>query len=185
MKLDALFELFDEARRLSGHRDFVIIGSLSALGLEGHFVVPADMTMSNDVDAYTLRDPGRIFELNAALGEESPFHRERHYFLDPVSPQLPTLPDGWEARLILVERVDLRLWFLEPNDAAVSKYARGEMRDRRWVRAGIRSGIVSLPVVSARLGRTSFLDDEEQARAKALFDEDKAWFDGLRPATGR
>ncbi|MBM3391107.1 MAG: hypothetical protein FJY34_03920 [Betaproteobacteria bacterium] len=28
--------------------------------------------------------------------------------------------------------------FLDPNDAAVSKYARGEPRDREWIRAGHR-----------------------------------------------
>lgn len=33
MKLAALFDLFDEARKLIGHQDFVVIGSLSILGL--------------------------------------------------------------------------------------------------------------------------------------------------------
>jgi hypothetical protein len=177
MNLDALFELFGQASRLTGHHDFVVMGSLSILGLEDHFDVPADMTLSNDVDSYTKNDPGRVYDLQSALGEGSPFHREKHYFLDPVSPRLPTLPDGWESRLVKVERDGVRLWFLDPNDAAISKYARGEPRDRRWIQAGIRSAAVSLPVMRARLGSTSFLDAEEEASARRRIEEDVAWFD--------
>jgi hypothetical protein len=53
-------------------------------------------------------------------------------------------------------------YFLEPNDAAVSKLARGEPRDLRWVRAGVKAGIVSPPTLRLRLKQTSFLDASEQ-----------------------
>ena len=77
-------------------------------------------------DCYTKSDPARIFDLQDALGEGSPYHREHGIYLDPVSPKLPTLPDGWEQRLIRLLQGDLVASFLEPNDAAVSKLARGE-----------------------------------------------------------
>jgi hypothetical protein len=137
VKLDDVFALFAQARDLGGHRDFVIVGSLSILGLADESLVPADMAMSNDIDGFTRADPGRIFDLDPPLGADSPFHAAHGYFLDPVSPSLPTLPDGWEGRLNKVERDGLRLWFLDPNDAAVSKYARGEPRDQRWIRSGL------------------------------------------------
>ena len=175
MNLNALFALLTQARKLSGHSDYVVIGSLSILGLEDAFDIPEDMTLSNDIDCYTRDDPERTFDLVAALGENSGWHQDHGYFLDAVAPALPTLPEGWQARLIPVTREGLTAWFLDPNDAAISKYARGEPRDRRWIRAGIRSGAVSLPMVQSRLRSVTFLDDEESRRARALIDEDKIW----------
>lgn len=180
MNLDALFHLLGEAARLSGHRDFVVIGSLSVLGLEEGFAIPGAMTMSNDVDCYTRADPGRIFDLAAALGENSPYHQQSGFYLDAVSPELPSLPEGWQDRLIKVEREAVRAWFLDPNDAALSKYARGEPRDRRWIQAGILAGVVSMPVLVMRLRTTNFYDEEEARNARKLVDEDRAWFELIR-----
>ena len=177
MNLDALFAMFKEARRLSGHTDFVVIGSLSILGLEQSFDIPDTMTLSNDVDCFTQADPGRIFDIVKSLGENSPYHEKSGYFLDPVSPDLPTLPEGWHDRLIKVERDGLRAWFLDPNDAVLSKYARGEPRDRRWIKAGILAGVVSMPIVKSRVGSTNFFDADEEQRARALIEEDRAWFE--------
>jgi hypothetical protein len=77
-------------------------------------------------------------------------------------------------------RIELELglaaWFLEPNDAAVSKYARMEPRDREWIRAGLQAGILSLPILDARFAQTAFLDPAESARARTALDEDRAWF---------
>ena len=35
-------------------------------------------------------------------------------------------------------------YFLDPDDAAVSKYARCEPRDREWIRAGLLAGLLSI-----------------------------------------
>lgn len=165
MSPDALFTLLAQAGRSSGHREFVVIGSLSILGLHGHEIIPPDMTLSIDADVYTRADPGRIHDLVPAFGEGSPFHRAHGIYLDAVSPQLPTLPPGWEARLIPVERDAITAWFLDPHDAAVSKLARGEPRDLRWVGAGVRGGLIALPILRARLRATEFFDGEEKDRA--------------------
>lgn len=177
MNLDALFHLFREAKALSGHQDYVVIGSLSVLGLEESFAIPEAMTMSNDVDCYTKSGPERITDVVKALGENSPFHAEHGFYLDAISPLLPSLPDGWEDRLMKMERDGLRAWFLDPNDAALSKYARGEPRDRRWIQAGIMAGVVSMPVVNARFASTNFYDGDEKDRARLLISADRAWFE--------
>ena len=143
----------------------MVLGSLAALGYSGD--VPPRMAMSLDVDAYTRRDPTRVFELAGELGQGSPFEAEHGYYLDPISPHVATLPAGWEARLVRIElEPGLAAWFLEPNDAAVSKYARMEPRDREWIRAGLLAGILSLPILDARFPQTSFLDAAEAARAQ-------------------
>lgn len=177
MNLDALFAVFEEAHKLSKHREFVVVGSLSILGLEGHFDIPESMTLSNDIGCFTKTDPDRIYDVVKALGENSEYHQKSGYYLDAVAPGLPTLPDGWADRLILVERGGLLAWFLDPNDAALSKYARGEPRDRRWIQAGILAGVVSLPIVRSRLRSVIFLDHEEQEKSKALIASDVAWFE--------
>ncbi len=184
MKRDDLRRLFAEARRLSGETDYVVFGSLAALGYAGE--VPPRMAMSVDVDAYGKSEPPRVFELARALGQGSPFEAEHGFYLDPISPRLATLPAGWDERLVRIElEPGLAAWFLEPNDAAVSKYARMEPRDREWIRAGLAEGILSLPIIEARCARTAFLDAAEEQRARQALAEDRAWLKALSKKHGK
>jgi len=180
MRREYLFRLFEEARRLTGHRDYVVIGSLSILGTQDEEGLPAEMAVSIDIDSYTRADPGRIHDVKEALGEGSDFHRVHGYYLDPVSPSLPSLPDGWQGRMTSLEQDGLRLWFLDPDDAAISKYARSQPNDLRWIRAGILSGHVSLPRVQARIASTTFLDAGEEATVRQQVTADVAWFESIR-----
>ncbi len=125
--------------------------------------------------------PGRIFDLAPALGQGSPFEAEFGYYLDPISPRVATLPEGWADRLTRIELApDLAAWFLEPNDAAVSKYARLEPRDREWIRPGLRAGVLSVAMLEARFARTIFLDARESSRAREAFEEDRRWLRAKR-----
>ena len=165
MNASALFDLLSAAKAECGHVDYVVVGSVSVLGMSEVCAIPAGMTVSIDADCYTLTDPPRVFDLQAKLGEGSVYHRLHGIYLDPVSPKLPTLPDGWQQRLIRIARSGVTAHFLEPNDAAVSKLARAEPRDLRWVCAGISAGLVSLPMLKLRMQTTDFLDEQEQAAA--------------------
>jgi hypothetical protein len=180
VKREYLFKLFDEACRMTGHHDYVVIGSLSILGTGDEDELPVEMSMSTDVDCWTMADPGRIDDVKPALGEGSAFHRANGYYLDPVSPSLPSLPDGWEARMNSLEHEGVRIWFLDPDDAAVSKYARSAPNDLRWIRAGIECGYVSLPKVNARIASTTFIDADEEARVRKQVKADRAWFETLK-----
>lgn len=183
MKLDQAFEILRRVQQKTGHCDLVVIGSNASLAFAGTAEVPNGMTMSVDLDCYTKADPGRVFDLVDDLGEGSPFHKETGVYLDAVSPYLPTLPDGWEARLIQDTREDISLWFIDPNDTAISKYARGEPRDRRWIKAGLSAGIVSMPRVRLLAKKTTFADPAETAAASTRIEEDVRWLS--RPASGR
>jgi hypothetical protein len=70
---------------------------------------------------------------------------------------------------------ELVAWFLEPNDAAVSKYARLEPRDREWIRPGLQARILSLSILDVRFASTVFFDAAEASRAKAALAEDRQW----------
>lgn len=170
MNAPALFDLLAAAKAECGHTEYVLVGSVSVLGMSDVSAIPAGMTMSIDADCYTLTEPPRVFDLQAKLGEGSAYHRLHGTYLNPVSPRLPTLPDCWQQRLIRVEHSGVTAHFLEPNDAAVSKLARAEPRDLRWVRAGVAAGLVSLPMVKLRMRTTDFLDAQEQAAALSAVD---------------
>ncbi|MFM2050174.1 MAG: hypothetical protein RL682_665 [Pseudomonadota bacterium] len=172
--------LLGKIRDTSGLDEFVVVGSLSALGLSGEGL-PARMTWSMEVDAYPERDPQRAQEFSAHFGEDSAFHQTYGYYFDAVSPYLPTLPEGWQQRLIRqVLPSGVKVKYLEPNDCAISKYARSEPKDREWIRAGIAAGILSLPTIEYRLRETRFLDQQEHERAKTAIAEDAQWFTTLR-----
>ena len=167
-------------RDASGLDEFVVVGSLSALGITNG-KLPPRMTWSMDVDAYPERDPHRAPEFSAQFGEGSAFHQTYGYYFDAVSPDLPTLPDGWAQRMIKqVLPSGVKVKYLEPNDCAVSKYARSEPKDREWIRAGIEAGILSLPTIEYRMRETVFIDDIEHRKARASVDEDTQWFNKLR-----
>lgn len=182
MTLDQLFRLGAKIKELTKHQDLVVIGSNAVLGLAEHSVIPPEMAMSTDIDGYLKNDPERTSDLIKALGEDSAFHQDVGVFLDPVRPSLPTLPDGWEHRMLLVERDGFRAWFIDPDDAAIAKYARGEERDTRWIRAGLKAGLVSMAKVQARVGKTTFLDDNEETEARARIAADLKWIAEINSA---
>lgn len=167
----------EQAKKISNHHEFVIIGSLSVLGCRG-IQPPSDMSMSIDIDFYPLRDPGRASQIAEVLGQGSDFNIVNGFYLDAVSPALPTLPDGWEGRMPVIELGELRVSFLDVNDAAISKYARGEVHDMRWIEAGYENNILDSNVIAARLRfSTDFFDYEEKEAAHVRFKSHLATLD--------
>ncbi|RZI80378.1 MAG: hypothetical protein EOP38_22625 [Rubrivivax sp.] len=156
--------LLREAKALSGHSEFVIVGSLAILGAVAD--PPDAMVVSIDVDTYMKADPGRTGELSEALGQGSPFEDEHGYYLDPVSPNLPSFPEGWRDRLIQIDFGEVRAFFVEPNDVAVSKYIRGDERDMRWLREGLSSGLLNMDTIERRIGSAPTADERELPAAR-------------------
>jgi hypothetical protein len=160
---------------------FVVMGSLSVLGLVSSRAIPDGMLVSNELDGYPEDDPEKRLEIARKFGQGTAFEAEHGYYFDPISPSLPTLPDGWRDRLIEVRLSSgVQVKFLEPNDAAVSKYARGEPKDRAWIREGLAASILSGATIEHRFRTTPFLDRAEHDRAKAALEEDLAWHLGRR-----
>lgn len=150
MNLAQVRLILEEAARLTNHRQFVVVGSLSALGALVN--PPPRMVQSIDVDFFPRLDPDRVGEINARLGEDSDFARKHGYYADGVSPRIVSAPAGWEARLVQVPFASGIIgWFLEPNDAAVAKLMRGDPHDLEWVQAGLRAGVLSAAVIEARI----------------------------------
>lgn len=159
-----LHALLREAQRLSGHKEFVIVGSLAILGAVAD--PPDGMVMSIDVDTYMKSDPGGTGALSGALGQGSPFEDEHGYYLDPVSPHLPSFPEGWQDRLVLIDFGDVQAYFVEANDVAVSKYIRGDERDMRWLREGLRSGLLNIDAIERRIASAPTAEDSKLPKAR-------------------
>lgn len=166
MNLDQVRLILEEAARLTNHRQFVVVGSLSALG--ALLDPPARMVQSIDVDFFPKLDPERVREINAHLGEDSEFARTHGFYADAVSPKVVSAPAGWEARLVQVPFASGIIgWFLEPNDAAVAKLMRGHRNDLEWVRAGLRAGALSAALIEVRIAAVVNCLPEEPAAALA------------------
>lgn len=172
MNREQLHALLTQAKAIVHHTDFVIVGSLSILGA----VVdpPRTMVMSIDVDTYLKNDPQRTHELAQALGQGSVFEDEFGYYLDPVSPSLPSFPEGWQERLIPLDFGDVKAFFVQPDDVAVSKYMRGEERDLRWLLAGLKSGLLDMDTIERRIASAPALEGELPAARKRMARHRKA-----------
>jgi hypothetical protein len=168
MTLEDLESLLVKASQISNHRRFVIAGSLSVIGA----VVrpPAAMVMSRDLDFYPQLDPERGFiEIASQLGEGSPFHKAHGYYADPITPELLSLPGGWENRVAPISlRGGVVAMFLDPNDVAIGKLMRGHENDVRWLAAGLRERVLSWATVQQRMPSVHNASQEDHRLAEAL-----------------
>jgi hypothetical protein len=180
MTRDQVESLLSEIGAERNLKSFVILGSLSVLGLT-ESPIPSDMTVSNEVDGFPEIYPAHDPDLAARWGQGSPFERQHGYYFDSISPALPTLPDSWESRLISRKTASgITMKFADPNDVAISKYARGEAKDKDWIRAGLAASILSLATIEYRCRETLFSDQKEHDRVKAAIEEDRRWLAKLR-----
>jgi hypothetical protein len=127
MKKHQLDHVLRAAGRITGEKQFVIIGSQS---LHGKYPdLPDDIDQSAEVDLIAKGNVARTEWLNA-IGQDSPFHEQFGYYADPVDDRTATLPAGWKGRLINLPPGDtngVQGLCLDPHDLAIAKYvARGE-----------------------------------------------------------
>jgi len=178
LSLEDIERLLVMASKEIHHTDYVIIGSLSIMGAINE--PPLAMVTSVDLDFYPKDDPERGFDLVPLLGEHSPFREKHGYYADAVTPLLPSLPEHWEERLLPIQfSHGVTAFFLSPNDAAISKYARSEPRDRRWIRAGLEHGILNLVVIDYLL-RFTVLDSNERQTVSVAVEEDRNWLQQIK-----
>ena len=74
------------------------------------------------------------------------FHQTHGYWVDGVSPETATLPQGWAGRLVRVANENTGGaigWCLEPHDLAFSKLAACREKDLVFVSAMLRFKMIS------------------------------------------
>jgi hypothetical protein len=165
MKKQQLDHVLRAAGRISGARQFVIIGSQSLHGT--HPDLPDEIVSSAEADLIAAKMPDRTDWLNA-IGVHSPFHETYGYYADPVDEKSAILPRGWKSRLVKLLPGDtggVTGLCLDPHDLAVSKYAARREKDRVFTRELARRGIVTRKRLLALVDATP-VDEEMRARMR-------------------
>ncbi len=75
MNIAQLDRLLTEVSRKHHVKTFVVMGSLTVLGLINERTIPDAMTVSAEVDAYPESDPGRAFAIADDFGLGSRYSR--------------------------------------------------------------------------------------------------------------
>lgn len=165
MKKQHLDHVLRAAGRITGEKQFIIIGSQS---LHGRYPdLPDDIVRSAEVDLVASKIRSRTEWLNI-IGVASPFHETFGYYANPVDETTATLPKGWKGRLVNLPPGDtegVRGLCLDPHDLAIAKYVARRDKDIVFNRELARRGIVTRDRLLELLKRTAISADmRERAR---------------------
>ncbi len=154
MKKQQLDHVLRAAGRITGEKQFLIIGSQS---LHGKFPdLPDDIVRSAEVDLIAKNIGDRTEWLNV-IGQDSPFHETFGYYADPVDEATAVLPKGWKGRLVNLppgETEGVTGLCLDPHDLAIAKYVAWREKDLIFTRELARRGIVTRDRLLALIGDT-------------------------------
>jgi len=165
MKKQQVDHVLRAAGRITGDKQFIIIGSQS---LHGKYPdLPDEILRSAEVDLIAGEKSARTEWLNV-IGYLSPFHERFGYYADPVDAGTATLPKGWKGRLVDLppgETEGVRGLCLEPHDLAIAKYAAAREKDLIFTRELARRGIVAEQRLLLLLDQTQ-VDEEVRNRIR-------------------
>jgi len=177
MKKQQLDHILRAAGRITGEKQFVIIGSQS---LHGKYPdLPDDIVRSAEVDLIASKTPGRTEWLNV-IGVHSPFHESFGYYADPVDEKTATLPKGWKGRLVNLppgETEGVRGLCLDPHDLAIAKYVARREKDIAFNSELARRGIVARERLLSLLKQTA-VGDEMRKRIRDDIERDFGRLEG-------
>jgi hypothetical protein len=154
MKKQQVDHVLRAAGRITGEKQFIIIGSQSLHGR--HPDVADEIVRSAEVDLIAKRDASRTEWLNA-IGQDSEFHELFGYYADPVDETTATFPTGWKARLVNLPAGDtegVRGLCLDPHDLAIAKYVARREKDIIFTRELAKRQIVSRDRLLVLLAQT-------------------------------
>jgi len=143
MKKHQLDHVLRAAGKITGQKQFVIVGSQSLHGKCPD--LPDEILASAEVDLIAKGDVTRTEWLNA-IGQDSPFHEEFGYYADPVEEGTAVLPAGWKGRLVNLTPGDtegVKGLCLEPHDLAIAKYVAHREKDLAFNRALAQRGVIA------------------------------------------
>jgi hypothetical protein len=159
MKKQQLDHILRAAGRITGEKQFVIVGSQSLHGK--HPDLADEIVHSAEVDLIAKGNADRTEWLNV-IGQDSPFHEEFGYYADPVDETTATLPSGWKGRLVNLPPGDtegVRGLCLDPHDLAIAKYVARREKDAAFTRELARRGIVDAARLLVLLDKTRVHED--------------------------
>ena len=184
MKKRELDHVLRAAGRITGERQFIIVGSQALHGK--HPDIADDIIKSAEVDLLAAKSPRRTEWLNA-IGVYSQFHETFGYYADPVDEKTATLPKGWKGRLVTLPPGDtegVKGLCLEPHDLAISKYVASREKDLVFTLELARRAIVSEKRLLSLLDETA-VDRPTRERIRNQIARDFLAARELRPTRER
>jgi len=156
MRRDQLEHAIRTACQIIGRPEVIVVGSQSILGTFSEDQLPADATMSVEIDILPISDDnaeaGRLADLvEGVAGEFSPFEELHGFSIDGVDLTTSALPTGWRARLVKVQNASTAApdgepeytgWCLDKEDLCVAKLCAFREKDRNFVAALVPSELV-------------------------------------------
>jgi len=176
MRRDQLEHAIRTACQIIDRPEVIVVGSQSILGTFGEEELPADATMSVEIDILPIADgndeTARLADLiEGVAGEFSPFEELHGFSIDGVDLQTSALPEGWRDRLVKVQNRNTAApmgapqftgWCLDKEDLCVAKLCALREKDRNFVAALLFAGLVDSAVIATRL---SLLPERYRANA--------------------
>jgi len=191
MRRDQWEHAIRTACQIIGRREVIIVGSQAILGTFREDQLPADATMSVEVDILPVADDNaetaRLADLiEGVAGELSPFEELHGFSIDGVDLETSALPEGWRDRLVRVQNANTAApsgepqftgWCLDKEDLCVAKPCALREKDRNFVAALLRVGMVDVRIILARLATMD-------ARHRAAADRGAAWLGSWAAGSG-
>ena len=145
--------------------EVIVVGSQAILGTYDESQLPAEATMSIEVDILPIADcndeTARLADLiEGVAGELSPFEELHGFSIDGVDLETAVLPAGWRDRLVKVQNAntaapggELRFtgWCLDKEDLCAAKLVALREKDRNFVAALLKANLVDADLIASRL----------------------------------
>lgn len=181
MRRDQLEHAIRTACQIIGHREVIVVGSQSILGTFREDQLPAEATMSIEVDILPIagdnQETARLADLiEGVAGEFSPFEELHGFSIDGVDLKTSALPDGWRDRLVKVQNANTAApsgepqftgWCLDKEDLCVAKLCALREKDRNFVAALVHANLVDVQTILARLPTVEVRHRQAADRAAA------------------
>lgn len=162
------------------HPAVIIVGSQAILGTYTEHELPAEATMSLEVDVLPMSEDysevaALADQIEGVAGELSGFHQTHHFSIDGVDLDTCVLPEGWRGRLVAVANKNttgpggqpmFTGWCLDKEDLCVAKLCAMREKDQSFVRALLAEQLVDADVIHDRLLCVSGEDTPAADRAR-------------------
>lgn len=132
MRRDRLEHAIRTACQIIDRAEVIVVGSQAILGMFREDELPADATMSVEIDILPIADgndeTARLADLiEGVAGEFSTFEELHGFSIDGVDLETSAVPEGWRGRLIKVQNANTAAlagqpqftgWCLDKEDGA-------------------------------------------------------------------
>ena len=159
MQREQFHDLLRRVADVCARHELVIFGSQSVHAVTAS--APTEVLISVECDIWLRDEPELASRLAAELGKDSTFAKTTGVYADPLPPDLPMLPTGWEGRLVKYELENVTARCLEIHDLIVTKLAAGRIKDYEFIAAVLMGKLARADEVVRRV--QTFPDPHQQA----------------------